>query len=170
MPQHTSLSEREEKSCWISLAWWRRLHDSVDVWQCVILEARLEVTSARVAWPSAFVYLEHAGKQRLWLAACTWGSSHWFGVVSPAMFWREACGRQKPPGIRHASFTLQCFLVRFIHWQSRLIMLLYLPISSYTKTLAVSVRVAQWRKWSAVTSGVSVSIPGRTRATVFWPA
>jgi hypothetical protein len=31
------------------------------------------------AWLSAFIYLKHLGKQRLWLAACTWGSSHWFG-------------------------------------------------------------------------------------------
>jgi hypothetical protein len=50
---------------------------------------------------AAFVYLKCAGK-RLWLTAFTWGSGRIdLGAVSPAVFWREACGWQKPLGIRH---------------------------------------------------------------------
>jgi hypothetical protein len=43
LPQDTQLRERVEKSCWTSLAWWRRLHNSVGLWQCVIF--RIEVGS-----------------------------------------------------------------------------------------------------------------------------
>jgi hypothetical protein len=38
-----------EKSCWTSLAWWRRIHNSVDLWQCVIF--RTDVGShQRARW------------------------------------------------------------------------------------------------------------------------
>jgi hypothetical protein len=65
LPQDTSLRERVEKSCWTSLAWWRRLHNSVDLWQCVIFRSGgleiCQVTTAHrqtiAAWLPAFVYL-----------------------------------------------------------------------------------------------------------------
>jgi hypothetical protein len=45
----------------------------------------------RAAWLPTFVYLKHAGKQRLWLSDITWVSD------AVTLSW----GRQKPPGIRH---------------------------------------------------------------------
>jgi hypothetical protein len=45
LPQDTSLRDCVEKSCWTSLAWYRRLHNSVDNDNVLFLEARLEVTS-----------------------------------------------------------------------------------------------------------------------------
>jgi hypothetical protein len=33
LPQDTLLRERVEKCCWASLAWWRHIHYSVDLWQ-----------------------------------------------------------------------------------------------------------------------------------------
>jgi hypothetical protein len=86
----TPLRERVERSCWISLAWWHRLHNSlqnVDPWQCLIFRSEV----ARLP-----VYLRRAGKQRLWLAACTWGSSHWFwGAVFGSVLEKLAADRNR---------------------------------------------------------------------------
>jgi hypothetical protein len=84
----TSLRECAEKSCWSSLAWWRRLYNSLDLWQCVIFKSGVG----------------NVGKQHLWLAAFTWGSDCIdLGAVSLVVFWRQACGWQKLPGIWHDS-------------------------------------------------------------------
>jgi hypothetical protein len=86
--------------------------NSVDLWQCVIFRSEIcRVTT---------VYLKREGKQRLWLAVCTWGSDRIdLGVVSSAMFWREAYGWQKPPGIPHG-FSPWCrILVNDRVWKPR---------------------------------------------------
>jgi hypothetical protein len=41
LPQDTSLREPVDKGFWPSLAWWRRLHNSVDLWQCVIFRSEV---------------------------------------------------------------------------------------------------------------------------------
>jgi hypothetical protein len=65
LPQDTSLRDRVEKSCWTSLAWFRRLQNTVDHDNVLFLKAslKLEVTSHASELP-AFVYLKCAGKQR----------------------------------------------------------------------------------------------------------
>jgi hypothetical protein len=98
--------------------------NSVDIWCCVIFICR--VTTARASstpnngclTARLCLFKTRAGKQRLWLAAYTWGSERIdLGVVSPAVIWREVCGWQKPPGIRHdvpsANFRLAvCSVLR----------------------------------------------------------
>jgi hypothetical protein len=44
-PQDTSPTGRVEKSCWTSLTWCRRLHNSVDNNNVLFLEARLKLAS-----------------------------------------------------------------------------------------------------------------------------
>jgi hypothetical protein len=58
------------------------------------------------AWLTAMhlcLYLKHAGKKCLRLAAFTWGSER---IDLGAVFWREACDWQKLPGIRHVSYLI----------------------------------------------------------------
>jgi hypothetical protein len=30
-----------ERACWEELAWWRRIHNGVDIWQCVIFRSKV---------------------------------------------------------------------------------------------------------------------------------
>jgi hypothetical protein len=103
-PQDTS----RERACRQELAVWPPWHDDVaytiDLSQHVIfrsevgnespLRTRCQQTIA-VRLPVC-VYLWCTGKQRLWLAAFTWGSDCIdLGAMSPAVFWREACSWHK---------------------------------------------------------------------------
>jgi hypothetical protein len=108
-----------------SLAGWRLLHNSVDLSQCVILEARLEtcrVTTARVvnetmaAWLLAFVYLRYVGEQRRhmrqWL--------HWFGggVLERSFRLTETAGYS-------AWFSLTMFISAIFYGQTVLVLAKY---------------------------------------------
>jgi hypothetical protein len=95
---YPSIHRWESVSRPVGPRWHRRLRKSVDQWQCVIF--RSEVESHQRArcqrqtiadWLPAFVYFKKpACKQHFWLAACTWGSSHWFvGDVSGGILERS---------------------------------------------------------------------------------
>jgi hypothetical protein len=81
-----SLRERVEKSGWTSLM--ASPIQYVDMYGNYVIfrsevgshqRARCQLhVQTMAAWLHAFVYLKRAGRQSLWLAACMWGSSHWF--------------------------------------------------------------------------------------------
>jgi hypothetical protein len=94
--------------CWISLAWWRRLHTNVDQWQCVVFRSVAcchERTRCQrqtmAAWLPVFVDLKRGVNNASDWPPAREAAHIDFGAMSSAVFWIEACCWQKSPGIRH---------------------------------------------------------------------